>query len=77
MLTAGLFKAAPKGGPAKIRYAFEGDETVYIVDGAVTIEVANGETIHLEAGDMASFPKGEVSTWTVEEPFQEVFVLSG
>lgn len=62
---------------SKVRYTFEGDHTVYIVSGAVDVELDDGESVSLRAGDLGSFPKGATCTWHVLEPTTEIFVMSG
>lgn len=63
--------------PSKVRYTFEGDHTVYIITGKVRVELENGEAVTLGAGDIASFPKGATSIWTVFARTREIFVISG
>lgn len=63
--------------PSKVRYVFEGDHTVYIVSGAVDVELDDGEAVSLREGDIGSFPKGAICTWHVLEPTKEIFVMSG
>jgi uncharacterized cupin superfamily protein len=59
-------------------YIFPGDESFVLVSGAVRIELQDsGETVHLEAGDVASFPKGTRSVWTVVKPLVKFTVVSG
>ena len=74
MLQAGLFTAQP----SVCRWVFEGDETVYVIEGEVRIDfVESGESIELHAGDIGSFPKGVDAIWTFKKPYKELFVLSG
>ena len=48
-------------------------ETVLIIEGAARIEIEDGPTLELKVGDMASMPKGAVTTWHLTVPFQEVW----
>jgi uncharacterized cupin superfamily protein len=48
-------------------------ETFLILEGAARIEIAGGPTLELGAGDMASLPKGTVTTWHITAPFQEMW----
>jgi uncharacterized cupin superfamily protein len=73
VLYTGLWRAEPQDIP----YVFPGDETFEVLEGAVHIEVEGGETVDLKVGDVASFPKGASSTWTVKSPFKKFFVISG
>jgi uncharacterized cupin superfamily protein len=38
-------------------------ETLLILEGAARIEIEDGPTITLQVGDLASLPKGAVTTW--------------
>lgn len=63
--------------PARYDYFFTGDESFYVLEGSVSIEVAGAaERIELKAGDIASFPKGTRSIWTFTEPFKKFTVIS-
>jgi uncharacterized cupin superfamily protein len=46
-------------------------ETLLILEGAAHIEIAGGPTLDLRVGDMASLPKGAVTTWHLTLPFRE------
>jgi uncharacterized cupin superfamily protein len=46
-------------------------ETILILEGAARIEIAGGPTLELGVGDMASLPKGAVTTWHLTVPFRE------
>lgn len=72
-LLTGLWTCQPR----TISYVFPGDETFYVLEGNVRIEVAGGESVDLKAGDIASFSKGQVSTWTISTPFKSFFVVCG
>ena len=72
-LFAGLWTCQPR----EIAYTFPGDETFHVLEGEVHIVVEGGETVDLKAGDCASFAKGQVSTWTIGQPFKKFFVVSG
>ncbi len=64
--------------PMTFDYDFPGDESFLIVSGAVRIELTDdGETIDLHQGDVASFPKGTRSVWTIAEPLEKFTVVSG
>lgn len=64
--------------PMTFEYDFPGDESFLIVSGAVRIELTDeGETIDLKQDDVASFPKGTRSKWTIVEPLEKFTVVSG
>jgi uncharacterized protein len=63
--------------PARYDYLFPGDESFYVLEGSVAIDlVATGKRVELKAGDIASFPKGTRSVWTFSEPFKKFTVIS-
>ena len=73
VLYAGMFIVAP----STFRYVFAGDESFHVLEGDVEIAVDGGPTVQLTAGDIASFPKGAHSTWTVRRALKKFFVISG
>ena len=48
-------------------------ETFLILEGAARIEIEGGPTLEVGVGDMASLPKGAVTTWHVTAPFKEIW----
>jgi uncharacterized cupin superfamily protein len=72
-LLTGMFTAQP----SKVNYEFVGDESLHLMEGRVTVEMSDGETVEMKAGDVASFPKGAKSVWTIHEPMKKFFVISG
>jgi uncharacterized cupin superfamily protein len=63
--------------PMQFDYEFPGDESFIIVAGAVRIELTEtGEIFELRTGDIASFPKGMRSVWTVLEDLEKFTVVS-
>lgn len=73
VLYTGMFTAQP----STFRYHFSGDESFHLLDGDLDIAVDGGETVTLAPGDIASFPKGATSTWTLRAPLRKFFVISG
>jgi uncharacterized protein len=63
--------------PMTFDYDFPGDESFLVLSGSVRIELQDGETIELHQGDVASFPKGLRSVWTVTQPLEKFTVVSG
>lgn len=63
--------------PMTFDYTFPGDESFLIVSGTVRIRLEDGGTMELGAGDVASFPKGVRSVWTIVEPIVKFTVVSG
>ena len=48
-------------------------ETFLILEGRARIEIDGGPTLEVGVGDMASLPKGAVTTWHVTAPFKEIW----
>lgn len=63
--------------PSVVRYTFAGDESFHVLEGDLDIAVDGGEVLTLGPGDLASFPKGARSTWTVRTTLRKFFVISG
>ena len=54
----------------------ESREVLFVLEGEVQIEIADGPTLELKAGDMASLPAGVETTWHFAKlPFKEMAVL--
>lgn len=73
VLYTGLWQCEPR----EIPYVFPGDETFHVLEGSVRIELEDGGSVDLKQGDIASFTKGQKSTWTITSPFKKFFVISG
>lgn len=73
---AGLWRVLPGNVPEPAPFTFEEDESVYVLEGSVEIEIVGAAKIKLGPGDIASFAKGTTTTWRVEPPFKEFFVLT-
>lgn len=72
-LEVGLWRSEPQSFP----YPFNADETIHALEGELVVDLESGEQVTLRQGDIASFTKGTMSTWTVTEPFMKFFVISG
>jgi uncharacterized protein len=59
-----------------IRWSLPAKETFYVLEGSARIEIAGGPTLEVNAGDMATIPKGAETTWHLSTPFQDFYVLS-
>ena len=51
-------------------------ETIHVLEGSARIEIAQGPTLELGPGDIASLPAGRETTWHVTAPFKEFWVFS-
>lgn len=72
LLYAGFFTV----DPSTFTYTFSGNETFHLLEGEVSIELENGDRLDMVPGDVASFPKGHPSTWTIKSPLKKFFVIS-
>jgi uncharacterized cupin superfamily protein len=72
-VSAGFSRVVAQGPP--IRWTLPTREFVCVVEGAARIEIENGPTLELGAGDIASIPGGAETTWYVTAPFKEFWVL--
>jgi uncharacterized cupin superfamily protein len=55
------------------RWTLPERETVLVLEGTARIEIEGGPTLDLKAGDLASLPKGAVTTWRLTLPYREVW----
>lgn len=46
---------------------YDDRERCLIVEGRVTVEPEDGETVEFGAGDFVTFPRGMSCTWTIHE----------
>lgn len=73
----GFWRVTSPELPAPFPYEMAQNETIYVIEGALTITVEGGPVLELEEGSIASFTPGTKTTWQVRRtPFREVFVLS-
>lgn len=75
-VVSGLWVCSPEEQPGIHEAVFELNETVYIIEGKVRVEVVGGPTYELGAGDSASFVKGTTGRWKVLEKVTEFFIYS-
>jgi len=72
----GLWKPDPAVSGPYANLVLPARETIVVLEGSVRIEVESGPTLDLSVGDMASLPKGAVTTWHPSPDFKEVWVFS-
>jgi uncharacterized cupin superfamily protein len=75
-LQAGLWRLPAAASWEPFTLTLEHNETILILEGAVRIEITGAPTLDLVAGDMASLSAGMETTWIVQPPFKEFWVLS-
>ena len=51
-------------------------ETIVVLEGSVRIEIEDGPTLDLGVGDIASIPKGAVTTWRPSADFKEIWLYA-
>jgi len=73
---AGLWRPDPAQTGPYADLELTARETIVVLAGTVRIEIAGGPTLDLGAGDIASMPKGAVTTWHPSPDFREVWVYS-
>jgi hypothetical protein len=72
----GFWVVTPEDAPEQFTVVGEADETVFILEGRLTIEVEGEDALELTAGSSASFNRGVTARWTIHEPVVEFFVYS-
>jgi uncharacterized cupin superfamily protein len=75
-VAAGIWVCRPEEQPGIHEAEFEKNETIYIIEGRVRVEIVGGPTYELGPGDSAAFKKGTVGRWKVLEAVKEFFVYS-
>jgi uncharacterized cupin superfamily protein len=56
----------------RFNWYYNVDETVYLVEGSITVVDSAGQLSHLRAGDIFLFPKGTRFEWTVHTYVRKV-----
>jgi len=70
---AGLSRFHGASGP--VEWTLPARETLMILEGGAWIEIADGPTLELRAGDIASLPAGARTTWHLSLPFKQFWVI--
>lgn len=71
---AGMSRFLDVSGP--VAYTPPVRETLLVLEGAARIAIADGPTLDLKVGDMASLPAGAETVWEITTPFKEFWVLA-
>jgi uncharacterized cupin superfamily protein len=50
-------------------------EVKIVLEGTSRIEISDGTTLELKAGDIASLPKGASATWYFSPDYKELWIL--
>jgi uncharacterized cupin superfamily protein len=72
-LEAGFSRFKDPTGP--VVWTIPGRETLLVLEGEARIEIADGPTLELRPGDIASLPAGAHTTWHVRTPFREFWTI--
>jgi uncharacterized cupin superfamily protein len=56
-------------------WTFLDREILLVVEGTARMEIKDGPTLDLRAGDIATLPAGAETIWHVGVPFKEFWVL--
>ena len=59
----------------RFNWYYDGDETIYVIEGSVTVTDRGGVTRSLNAGDTAFFPAGSSAEWTVNKYVRKIAFL--
>lgn len=54
---------------------YDTNETCYFLEGEVEVGTPDGKTYHIQAGDLATFPKGLKCVWKVKKPVRKHYKL--
>jgi len=61
--------------PPPIEWTLPERETILVLEGSARIEIEGGPTLDLGVGDLASLPRGAVTTWHLTTPYKELWVF--
>ena len=73
---AGLWKIGSDVSGGAQGHELPARETIVVLEGSVRIGIEDGPTLDLGQGDMASMPKGAVTSWHPSPDFKEVWFYS-
>ncbi len=48
-------------------WTYDSDEVCYLLEGDVTVTPDGGSPVHIQRGDLVTFPKGMKCTWAIRE----------
>ena len=75
-LHAGLWRSVPGTTPQQLPpWTAPSREAKIVLAGTARVEIKDGPTLELKAGDIASFPKGSTTTWSVSDDYNEFWIL--
>jgi uncharacterized cupin superfamily protein len=74
-VNAGLWRSVAGSTPDPVRWTLPMREAILVLEGEARIEIHDGPTLELKAGDMAAMPKGAVTTWHLTSQYKELWIL--
>jgi uncharacterized cupin superfamily protein len=75
-MEAGLWRSVPGFTPEPVHWTLPDTEVILVLEGQARIEIEGGPVLELKPGDIATMPKGAVTTWHLTRPFKEFWVLA-
>ena len=76
-LRAGLWRSVRGVTPEQLQWTAPSREVKIVLEGTSRIEIEDGPTLELKAGDIASLPRGTAATWSFSDDYREMWVLEG
>ena len=75
-LHAGLWRSVPGTTPQQLPpWTAPSREAKIVLAGTSRVEIKDGPTLELKAGDIASLPKGATATWSFSDDYKEFWIL--
>ena len=75
-LHAGLWRSVPGTTPQQLLpWTAPSREAKIVLAGTARVEIKDGPTLELKAGDIASLPKGTTATWSFSDDYKEFWIL--
>jgi len=56
---------------SKFPWAYDSIEECYFLEGDVSVQTKDGESVSFGKGDFVSFPKGLSCTWNIKKPVRK------
>jgi hypothetical protein len=50
---------------------YDAEETCYLLEGEVLITPAGDDDVHIQAGDLVTFPEGLACYWSISKPVRK------
>lgn len=56
---------------SRFDWYYDTTEECYILEGRVTVETKDGQSVEIKKGDFVTFPKGLSCIWDIKEPIRK------